>query len=55
MHQRQDPQYEYAPSAEEWEEAKEVRKLLAVFYEATKVISGSKYRTINLYSENVAS
>jgi hypothetical protein len=38
--ERQDPQYEYAPSAEDWEEAKEVCKLLAVFYEATKVISG---------------
>uniref|UniRef100_A0ACD5TPM0 Uncharacterized protein n=1 Tax=Avena sativa TaxID=4498 RepID=A0ACD5TPM0_AVESA len=47
--ERQDPQYMYAPSAAEWDEAKAVCKLLRVFYEATKVISGSKYPTTNLY------
>jgi hypothetical protein len=51
--ERQDPQYEFAPSAEEWEEAKEVCKMLAVFYEATKVISGSKYPTANLYFQQM--
>lgn len=51
--ERQDPQYIYAPSAEEWEEAKAVCKLLVVFYEATKVISGSKYPTANLYFQQM--
>uniref|UniRef100_A0ACD5XNB0 Uncharacterized protein n=5 Tax=Avena sativa TaxID=4498 RepID=A0ACD5XNB0_AVESA len=47
--ERQDPQYTYAPSATEWDEEKAICKLLRVFYEATKVISGSKYPTTNLY------
>lgn len=51
--ERQDPLYSYAPSAEEWEEAKEVCKLLGVFYEATKVISGSKYPTSNQYFQQM--
>uniref|UniRef100_A0ACD6AFF9 Uncharacterized protein n=1 Tax=Avena sativa TaxID=4498 RepID=A0ACD6AFF9_AVESA len=51
--ERQDPQYSYAPSASEWEEAKAVCKLLGVFFEATKVISGSKYPTANLYFQQM--
>ncbi|CAM0905408.1 unnamed protein product [Alopecurus aequalis] len=49
----QDPQYTYAPSAEEWDETREVCKLLKVFYEATNVVSGSKYPTSNLYFQQM--
>uniref|UniRef100_A0ACD5VWK2 Uncharacterized protein n=1 Tax=Avena sativa TaxID=4498 RepID=A0ACD5VWK2_AVESA len=51
--ERQDPQYTYAPSAAEWDEAKAICKLLRVFYEATKVISGSKYPIANLYFQQM--
>ena len=49
----QDPQYTYAPSAEEWDEATEVCKLLKVFYKATKVVFGSKCLTSNLYFQQM--
>ena len=45
----QDPNYAFKPSFEEWENADVICKLLKVFYEATNVISGTKYPTANLY------
>jgi hypothetical protein len=46
---KQDPNYIYFPSSEEWQRAKVVCNLLMVFKKATTVISGSKYPTSNLY------
>ncbi|WVZ61995.1 hypothetical protein U9M48_011797 [Paspalum notatum var. saurae] len=45
----QDPNYTFNPSHEEWDNAATVCRLLKVFYEATNVISGTKYPTANLY------
>ena len=45
----QDKQYTYKPSFEDWENAEVVCKLLKAFYEATNVISGTKYPTANLH------
>jgi len=45
----QDLNYTFKPSFEEWENADVICKLLKVFYEATNVISGTKYPTANLY------
>ncbi|KAL6646280.1 hypothetical protein ACP70R_017888 [Stipagrostis hirtigluma subsp. patula] len=50
---KQDPSYKYCPSLEEWERAKVVCPLLKVFKKATKVISGTKYPTSNLYFHQV--
>jgi hypothetical protein len=50
---QQQPEYEYAPSHEEWEMAREVCALLKPFYDATKVISGSLYPTSNLYFHEI--
>jgi hypothetical protein len=46
---RQDPNYIYSSSLEEWQRAKVVCNLLKIFKKATNVISGSKYPTSNLY------
>jgi hypothetical protein len=46
---QQEPEYEYAPSDEEWEKARAVCALLKPFYDATKIVSGSLYPTSNLY------
>ena len=45
----QDPNYAFKPSFEEWENADVICKLLKVFYEATNVISATKYPTANMY------
>jgi hypothetical protein len=45
----QDPNYTFRPTYEEWEKADAICRLLKVFYEATNVISGTKYPTSNLY------
>ncbi|WVZ49880.1 hypothetical protein U9M48_001203 [Paspalum notatum var. saurae] len=45
----QDPSYTFNLPHEEWENAAMVCMLLKVFYEATNVISGTKYPTANLY------
>lgn len=46
---KQDLQFKYAPSAEDWKMAEAIRSLLKIFYEATKVVSGSSYPTANRY------
>jgi len=46
---RQDSNYIYSLSLEEWQRAKVVCNLLKVFKKATNVVSGSKYPTSNLY------
>jgi hypothetical protein len=45
----QDQKYTYAPLPEEWEKAEVLCRLLTVFKDATKVISGTQYPTSNLY------
>ncbi|XP_010236819.1 zinc finger BED domain-containing protein RICESLEEPER 2 [Brachypodium distachyon] len=45
----QDVHYTYAPTFDEWERVEVICRLLDVFYDATKVISGSKYPTSNLH------
>jgi hypothetical protein len=49
----QDRQFKYAPSAEDWKMAKEICSLLKVFFEATKVVSGSSYPTANRYFHEI--
>jgi hypothetical protein len=45
----EDQKYTYLPSPEEWESVGVLCNLLKVFKKATKVISGIKYPTTNLY------
>jgi hypothetical protein len=45
----EDQKYTYLPSPEEWESVGILCNLLKVFKKATKVISGFKYPTTNLY------
>ena len=45
----EDQKYTYAPSAEQWTRAEVLCKVLAVFKDATEVISGIEYPTSNLY------
>ena len=47
--ERQDHNYIYFPSLEEWQRAKVVCNLLKVFEKVTNIISGSKYPTSNVY------
>jgi hypothetical protein len=46
---RQDKDYVFAPSTDEWKLAEAMCKLLRVFYTATVTLSGSKYPTSHLY------
>jgi hypothetical protein len=45
----QDSSFNTAPTLEEWERSKVVRKFLETFYDATVMLSGSSYPTANLY------
>ena len=45
----QDANYTFKPSFDEWENATVVCELLKVFYEATNVISVTKYHSANMY------
>ena len=45
----QDANYTFKPSFDEWENATVVCELLKVFYEATNVISATKYPSANMY------
>ena len=49
----QDLNYMYSPSSQEWERAEVVCDLLKVFKRGTKVVSGSKYPTSNLYFHQI--
>jgi len=44
-----DPQYTYEPSIRDWKVAKNLCKMLEPFYDATNVVSGSKYPTSDRY------
>jgi hypothetical protein len=46
---KQDRQYKYAPSPDDWKMAEAIRSLLKIFFEATKVVSGSSYPIANRY------
>lgn len=48
-----DSDYGDCPTNEEWEQIEVVTKFLEVFHELTKVFSGSKYPTSNLYFERI--
>ncbi|KAI3912150.1 hypothetical protein MKW92_037359 [Papaver armeniacum] len=48
-----DSDYQDCPTDEEWEQIEVVTKFLKVFYELTKLFSGSKYPTSNLYFERI--
>lgn len=50
---KQDSNYKYAPTSLEWKRAEDVVNLLRGFYNATKVVSGSKYPTSNRYFHEV--
>jgi hypothetical protein len=50
---QQDQEYTCAPSLEEWEKARMVCVFLKTFYDATMVISGSHYPTVNLYFDEI--
>lgn len=39
---KQDRQFKYAPSVEDWKMAKAIHSLLKTFFEATKIVSGSR-------------
>ncbi|KAL6638342.1 hypothetical protein ACP70R_023837 [Stipagrostis hirtigluma subsp. patula] len=49
----QDPEFLCAPSIEDWERASLICPLLKVFYDATKIVSGTLYPTANLYFHEV--
>jgi hypothetical protein len=49
----QDTNYPFKPSFEDWENADAICRLLKVFYEATNVVSGTKYPTANLYFHEI--
>ena len=44
-----DPQYLHEPSTKDWKVAKKLCNMLQPFYEATKIVSGSKYPTSSRY------
>ncbi|KAK3146444.1 hypothetical protein QOZ80_3BG0266230 [Eleusine coracana subsp. coracana] len=46
---KEDPQYIYEPSVKDWILSQKLCNMLKVFRDATKVVSGSQYPTINLY------
>ncbi|KAJ4783123.1 hypothetical protein LUZ62_034369 [Rhynchospora pubera] len=46
---KKDPNYEWEPSNEEWDNARKVCKFLEVFVEATNIFSGTTYPTANLF------
>ncbi|XP_026383327.1 zinc finger BED domain-containing protein DAYSLEEPER-like [Papaver somniferum] len=48
-----DSDYEDCPTDEEWEQIEVVKKFLKVFHDLTKIFSGSKYSTSNLYFERI--
>ncbi|XP_026396334.1 zinc finger BED domain-containing protein DAYSLEEPER-like [Papaver somniferum] len=48
-----DSDYEDCPTDEEWEQIEVVTKFLKVFHDLTKIFSGSKYPTSNLYFERI--
>ena len=50
---KQDRQFIYAPSKDEWDMAEAIRKLLETFWVATKVVSGSSYPTSNRYFHEI--
>ncbi|KAL6606746.1 hypothetical protein ACP70R_042399 [Stipagrostis hirtigluma subsp. patula] len=49
----QDPQYKCQPTPEDWERADLLCKLLKVFNDATKVVSGTLYPTSNLHFHEI--
>ncbi|CAO2185199.1 unnamed protein product [Urochloa humidicola] len=51
--QKQEPHYFYCPTPEQWQKANAVCKLLKVFKKATKVVSGTRYPTSNLYLHQI--
>ncbi|XP_026396740.1 zinc finger BED domain-containing protein RICESLEEPER 2-like [Papaver somniferum] len=48
-----DSDYEDCPTDEEWEQIEVVTKFLKVFHDLTKIFSGSKHPTSNLYFERI--
>jgi len=48
-----DKDYLYCPTAEEWQRACAVYKFLKVFESATRVVSGTRYSTSNLYFHEI--
>lgn len=45
--------YKFRPTPQEWEKVDLVCRLLKVFYDATNVISATKYPTSNLYFHKI--
>ena len=50
---KQDKQFTFAPSEEEWALAEELRRLLKTFFVATMVVSGTNYPTSNRYFHEI--
>uniref|UniRef100_A0ACD5YI92 Uncharacterized protein n=1 Tax=Avena sativa TaxID=4498 RepID=A0ACD5YI92_AVESA len=50
---KQDQQFKYAPSPNDWKMAEAIRSLLKIFFEATNVVSGSSYPTTNRYFHEI--
>jgi len=50
---QQDQEYTFAPTSEEWEKSRKVRKLLKIFFAATTVVSGTLYPTANLHFHEI--
>ena len=48
-----DSNYKSCPTSEEWEKIEKICTFLGVFYEITRVFSGSKYPTSNLFFPSV--
>ncbi|XP_019160756.1 PREDICTED: zinc finger BED domain-containing protein RICESLEEPER 2-like [Ipomoea nil] len=46
---QREPSYKCCPSLEDWTRIQDVLSILEVFYEATQVISGTKYPTSNVF------
>jgi hypothetical protein len=49
----QDINYHFKPSFEDWENVDAICRLLAVFYEATNVVLGTKFPNANLYFHEI--
>ncbi|XP_039785941.1 zinc finger BED domain-containing protein RICESLEEPER 2-like [Panicum virgatum] len=50
---QQNQEYTFAPTSEEWEKSRKVRKLLKIFFAATTVVSGTLYLTANLHFHEI--
>ena len=51
--QLSDSNYKHCSSQEEWDKIEKINKFLEIFYDVTRIFSGNKYPTANLYFPSI--